>query len=331
MVQDIKKMIEEYALDPKNYDFFAQLLTRILPTYNEWCWGQPSIYKRYFPLWQRAGFNLTPNHYYSPLPSLPELSLSQINHLSSLLGIELRVEFQLQLLELFGRRYRNEYRVFNDELPNLEGRFYFGNGAFERVDAEVLYCMIRHFKPRQLVEIGAGYSTLVSAAACQVNLDEGAPCHFIAVEPFPNDLFKNHISGLSELRKCKLESIDLSLFTSLGENDIVFIDSSHVIKCGNDVEYEYLELIPRLRPGVVIHIHDIFVPLNYPESWLKEEFVFWNEQYLLQAFLAFNRIFETLWSGCYMHLNFPNLLTEAFTGYNHRKVLPGSYWIRRCC
>lgn len=118
-------------------------------------------------------------------------------------------------------------------------------------------------------------------------------------------------------------------FQKLKENDILFIDSSHVLKTGSDVQYEYLEILPRLNKGVLVHFHDIFLPAEYPQKWILEDHKFWNEQYLLQAFLAFNDSFEILWAGSYMHLNHPDKLEQFFKSYNKNKRWPGSFWVRK--
>src|SRR5690606_33408648 len=121
----------------------------------------------------------------------------------------------------------------------------------------------------------------------------------------------------------------IEFFSQLGENDILFIDSSHVLHATSDVRYEYLEILPTLKPGVLVHIHDILLPADYFRSWLVTDLHFWNEQYLLQAFLAFNESFRTLWAGSYMHLKHPKALERAFGHYDSSVRWAGSYWIRR--
>ena len=115
----------------------------------------------------------------------------------------------------------------------------------------------------------------------------------------------------------------------LEAGDVLFIDSSHMLRIGSDVQFEYLEILPRLKPGVIVHIHDIFLPAEYPRNWVHDKHIFWNEQYLLQAFLAFNASFEVLWGGSWMHLNHPAELESAFQSYKRENQWPGSFWIRR--
>lgn len=324
-----EQQIADYALNPANQERFAELLTKILPQYAAWQWGQDTVYRRFFNCWQAAGFNLTPNHYYSPIPNVARLDPRMWDHRSELVGIDLRAHSQLRFLEEVCARFRREYEQFPRQRTLVPHQFYLENGAFERVDAEILHCMIRHFRPRRVIEIGSGCSTLVTAAALELNRAEGAPqSHFTAIEPYPTPVFRYRIPGLTELLRLPLEEVNPAVFAELSENDVLFIDSTHVVKCGSDVNRIYLEILPRLKPGVIVHVHDIFLPAEYPRRWVQEEHVFWTEQYLLQAFLAFNREFEVLWSGSYMHLHHSGELVRHFPSYRN-DGWPGSFWMRR--
>ena len=189
--------------------------------------------------------------------------------------------------------------------------------------------MIRHFKPKKIIEIGSGYSTLLSAKAILKNEAEGDKCYLKAIEPYPNEIIKKGFPGLGKLIIDEAQNIPLSEFKELKENDIIFIDSSHVLKLGSDVKYEYLEILPSLEKGVIAHVHDIFLPKEYPREWVFSKHRFWNEQYLLQAFLTFNTNFEILWASQYMHLKNPEKLEMAFNSYKREKTSPGSFWIRK--
>ena len=189
--------------------------------------------------------------------------------------------------------------------------------------------MIRHFNPSTIMEIGSGNSTCLSAEALLKNRKEfGTSNELIAIEPYPNKNLEGGFPGLSKLIVDKVQNVPFTEFEKLKENDILFIDSSHVLQIGGDVQYEYLEILPRLKPGVIVHIHDIFLPAEYPKEWVLKRHRFWNEQYLLQAFLTLNKEFEVLWAGSYMNLNHAELLKNSFNSYNS-KVCPGSFWIRR--
>jgi hypothetical protein len=324
-----EQQVLDYALDPANQERFAELLEKILPAYTTWVWGKDNAYRRYFNRWQQAGFNLAPNHYYSPIPDVARLTAKLLDARSEMVGIDWRQEEQRRFLREICSTFRAEYEQFPDRATRIPHQFFLINGAFGPVDAEVLHSMIRHYQPRRVIEIGSGCSTLATAAALEINRRKnGRESHFTAIEPYPGPTFLNPIPGLTELLQCPLEDVDLALFQELQENDVLFIDSTHAVKCGGDVNRIYLEILPRIRAGVVIHVHDIFLPAEYPKKWLVDEHVFWTEQYLLQAFLAFNQEFEVLWSGSYMHMEHSDELALHIPSYRN-DAWPGSFWMRR--
>jgi len=170
----------------------------------------------------------------------------------------------------------------------------------------------------------------LAAQAVLKNEEDGYDeCELIAFEPYPNDTLKSGFHGLSKLVTAKIQDVPSSRFNELNENDILFIDSSHVLMIGSDVQYEYLNIMPKLNKGVLVHIHDIFLPAEYPKEWILEDFRFWNEQYLLQAFLIYNQAFEVLWMGNFMNLMHSNELETAFSSYEKGKISPGSFWMRK--
>jgi hypothetical protein len=190
--------------------------------------------------------------------------------------------------------------------------------------------MIRYFRPGIVFEIGSGNSTYLAAQAILKNKDETShDCALIACEPYPNKVLRRGVPGLTSLRITPVQQVPLSEFTLLQENDILFIDSSHVLKIGSDVQYEYLEVLPRLNRGVLVHVHDIFLPAEYPKAAVRKQLCFWTEQYLLQAFLAFNDAFEIVWAASYMHFKYPERLEEAFSSYKRGETWPGSFWMRK--
>jgi predicted O-methyltransferase YrrM len=324
----LERGLAAWAAEERNHDRFAALLAEVLPGYARTQWGGDGPNRRHFAEWQRHGFNLTANHHYSPIPDLAEAS-AVLDRRSALRGLELNAEAQLRFLEEVCPRYREEYTAFRDGAGGAPHDFHFQNGVFERVDAEVLHCMVRHHRPKRMIEVGSGFSTLISAAACARNAAEGSPCDFVAIEPYPNDLFRRSVPGLTRLVEQPLQVVDPKRFEDLDAGDILFIDSTHVLKTGSDVALLYLDVIPGLRPGVLVHVHDVFLPDEYPRSWIEQEHVFWNEQYLLQAFLAFNRCYEVLWAGSYLRRDHPQELIRAFPGFSPERHLPGSFWMRR--
>jgi len=289
------------------------------------------LIKKSFPFWQKLGFHVTPNHYYQPIPDTRTLKDDLWQKQSELAGIDINEEGQINLLFQFSSEFKEEYESLPRNKTSIPYQYYINNGAFGSVSGEILYCMIRHFKPTRIFEIGSGNSTYLSAQAILKNKekDNSYDCELVAIEPYPNNILRAGFPGLSRLITKKAQDIPLSEFNKLIENDILFIDSSHVLKIGSDVQYEYLEILPRLNKGVIIHLHDIFLPAEYPEEWVLRDFKFWNEQYLLQAFLAFNDSFKVLWAGNYMHLKHPDKLELAFSSYKGEKTWSGSFWIRK--
>ena len=283
---------------------------------------------RYFELWQSYGFHVTPVHYYQPIPDTRTLPLSLWDRVSDLPGVDMREEQQKQLLSEIVAGFKNEYAAIPEGASTSEFRFCLGNVAFEAVDAEMLFGLIRLLKPGRLFEIGSGFSTLLTADALGRNRVDGYSCRFLVIDPYASAELQARLSGDVELCRIPVQEVSLTEFQSLGENDILFIDSSHVCKIGSDVQFLFLEVLPRIRPGVVVHVHDIFMPVEYPRQWVLDSRQFWNEQYLLQTFLSFNTMFEVLWAGQWMHLKHPELLTEAFPSYK-AGVSPGSFWFRR--
>lgn len=170
---------------------------------------------------------------------------------------------------------------------------------------------------------------MLAAEAVNKNREEGHDCELVAVDPYPVEILKKRILGLSRLIEKGVQELDLSEFIRLKENDILFIDSTHVVRIGGDVVYLYLEVLPRLNKGVLVHFHDIFLPLEYPKDWVLKQHRFWNEQYLLQAFLIFNDCFEVVWAGSYMNLKHPDKFEATFRSYRKGETFPGSFWIRR--
>jgi len=289
------------------------------------------IIKKTFLIWERLGFHITPNHFYELIPDTRTLKDELWLNQSEFAGIDIDEEAMSNLLSQFSSKFKNEYERFPRTKTSIPYQYYGNNGKFESVDGEIYYCMIRYFKPKRIIEVGAGNSTYLAAQALLKNREEyGIGANLIAIEPYPNDTLRKGFPGLTKLIEAKVQKVDLSEFSKLKENDILFIDSSHVLKIGNDVQYEYLEILPRLNKGVLVHLHDIFLPAEYPKKWVLREHRFYNEQYLLQAFLIFNSLFEILWGGSYMHLRYPEKLEETFSTYNRKKVRPGSFWMRKC-
>jgi predicted O-methyltransferase YrrM len=155
--------------------------------------------------------------------------------------------------------------------------------------------MVRHFQPQLIIEVGSGFSTLVLSQAAAKNKNSALIC----VDPFPPEFLRKDIPALRSFVEAKVQDMDVEFFAQLAPGDILFIDTSHTVKIGGDVNYLFLEVLPRIKPGVLVHVHDIFLPFEYRRDWVMDEFRFWTEQYLLQAFLSFNSEFEVLMANYY--------------------------------
>lgn len=322
---EFKQRIVDYALNPVNFDDFSDILSKVLPSYTKLNWGHDAPYKKHFNVWQAAGFTLLPNHYYSPIPDLNQTSDEKLQKLLPLECMDMNISGQLQLIKHLSD-YKSEYMSFIDRGPDYDG-FRFGV-SFGRVDAEFLYAMVRHLKPKNFIEIGSGMSTLIIAEACVKNESEGFHCNFHSIDPYPSSVLNKPINGVTQLHKSMLEDIPLSFFEQLGDGDILFIDSSHVIRPGSDVEYEYFHLLPKISKGVYIHIHDIFLPEQYPLNWVKNEKIFWNEQYILAMFMFFNNSFQVSLANSFLCSNYSVELNLAIPD-PAEKSGAGSFWIKR--
>ena len=286
---------------------------------------------QFFELYQSKGWHATPVHFYQPVPDTTELSSKLWEEPSELVGVDVNMEKQLELLEEFSARYIPEYHSIPETPPRSASEYTRARG-FRGVDGAILYSMIRKFTPRRIIEIGSGHSTLLSILALRKNAEEHrTECGSLtAIEPYPRDFLEESLENVGELRQERVENVALSEFERLDKDDILFIDSSHTVKIGGDVVYEVLEILPRLKIGVLVHFHDIFLPLQYPKEWVLKKHTFWTEQYLLQSFLAFNTCFEILWSGGCMHAYRPDSLSAHFPYYDRSKQQSGSFWLRRC-
>jgi hypothetical protein len=276
-----------------------------------------------FRVWEQHGFHVTPVHFYQPIPDTQTLPETLWKRPSKLVGIDMNHSVQLDLLRKRFPKFREEYEQFPTKPTGEPNRFYLGNGLFDGTDALVAYCMVRHFQPDLIIEVGSGFSSLVSGEAAAKN-DSSA---LICIEPFPQEFLKQGFPGLHSMIEKKVEDVDLNFFSQLGSGDILFIDSSHTVKIGGDVNYLFLELLPRLKPGVIVHVHDIFLPFEYRRDWVMDEFRFWTEQYLLQAFLSFNSEFEVLMANSYLSHYYKEDLKAAFPSL--ASWGGGSFWMRR--
>jgi predicted O-methyltransferase YrrM len=268
-----------------------------------------------------------PGHFYSPVPGLEEV---QRNHsrvytiAEAVPGVDLREAEQLSLLA--------ELATYYADLPFVPGKqpgllYFFENPGYSYSDAIFLHCMIRHARPKRVFEVGSGYSSCVTLDTNSVFFDGSIQCTFI--EPYLDtlrSLTKEDDLKNERIVEERLQDVDARIFEELQTNDILFIDSTHVSRFGSDVNYLFFEVLPRLRPGVYVHFHDIFFPFEYPAPWVWEGRA-WTEAYLLRAFLMFNRDFEiVIWNDFLAKRHWSRL--EASMPLCTRNT-GASIWLRR--
>jgi len=261
--------------------------------------------------------HITPVHFYSPIPNCGELKPDIFTKVNDCIGLDWNIENQLRYMKLIFPKYLSEYT------PQV-------NSGLSQVDAFVLYSMIRNKNPKLLIEIGSGESTGISLAAMKRNDQEGVAGRLTAIEPFPKAFLRAISNKGFDLIVSKVQDIDIQL---LSQADILFIDSSHVAKIGSDVNYEILDIVPRLKVGALVHWHDIMIPIDYSKAWIERGNKFWNESYMVHAFMAFNKSFRIVWAGKFLQLNYSERLRNTFPYFKPEDPDQqlSSFWIERVC
>jgi predicted O-methyltransferase YrrM len=286
--------------------------------------------RKYFKRYQRKGAHVVPTGFYFPIPDTDALNERIWTEPSEMHGIDMRLEAQAELLQELMKGPLDEYHQLPEE-PRADRSIYTRKGGFGMFDGALLYGMIRKHKPKRILEVGCGQSTLLSRIALRRNREENPEQagKLTSIDPYPRDYLSNIEDKYTEMVKSKVEELPFSTFEALEAGDILFIDSSHTVHIGGDTVFEILEILPRLQVGVLVHIHDICFPFNYPKSFVVDRQNFWAEQYLLQAFLAFNSAFQVRWSLTYMQAYRQEALADAFSYYQPGLRNMGSAWIER--
>lgn len=279
-----------------------------------------------FHQWERKGIHILPATFYSPVPVVKEIDTDVLAARKySLAGEGWSETEQLQLLATC-RRPDDEVHVLQRFIAE-HGR---STNGYNEVDQIIYFGLLRYIRPRRILEVGAGRSTLIAACALQMNQRESSQVvpELISIEPYPKAFITAGVKGLSRLIPKRLQDVSLSHFDSLDDGDILFIDSSHVCKAGSDVQWLFSEILPRLKRGVNVHIHDVFLPFEYPIEWIRDRRRFWNEQYLLQAFLSMNHSFCVMLASYWLSRDKSDAFKAAL-GIEHNGR-PASFWIKRC-
>ncbi len=274
---------------------------------------------------QRMGYHFQANNFYSPLNDCD--FLSQNPDLWKDRGIPREIDWNKDL-QIETARTVSEFVDELRDVPNKPSRvplrFGWDNNFWNNADALVQYGLIRSMAPRRFVEIGCGWSSLLLAKALRRN---GRECQVTQIEPYPNRAIFDQLPDQWQHYECILQRAEFRIFEELSEGDICFYDGSHCVKTGSDVVWFFFEVLPRLKPGVLIHLHDIFLPEPYPDDWIYERGQTWNEQDLLRGFLMHNRQYEILIANRYLWHEESDLLSSLY-----KQVQPGhgcSFWMRK--
>jgi len=278
----------------------------------------------------QPGLLFPPGHYYSPIPSLEEIQereeeIFKMISPDELGGIDLHTDDQLQLLYSF--RQFNTHKLMEDIQSGVL-RYKTQNGAFNENDAVVLHCMMQHLKPKRIIEVGCGWSSAMILDTLDRAIEHTVS--YTAIDPYPDQLLavmRNADNTLVDIVPKKLEQIDAGIFTTLQKNDILFIDSSHVVKTGSDVHHLLTKILPMLQNGVYVHFHDIMYPFEYPKEWVLEGRA-WNEAYCLQTFLEHNSNFSIVLFGSYIKKYHSDAFAYAIPALANLNDGLGSLWIK---
>jgi predicted O-methyltransferase YrrM len=272
-----------------------------------------------------------PGHYYNPLVNSKEL----IPHADtifdtskkSVYGIDFQEEKQMELLKDFLPLYK-ELPFPEEQRPDF--RYYLGNGIFSYSDGIFLYLMMRNFKPKRIIEVGSGHSSAVMIDTNERFLNN--ECRLTFIEPYPERLYsllKDADKSQNRIFEKPIQQVPFSEFEALEAGDFLFVDSSHVSKTGSDVNFIFFEVLPRLKPGVFVHFHDVFTPMEYPRTWVmkQHEWFGFNEIYILRAFLMYNPHFEIVMFNTFMEEHHEDWFKKNMPLC--LKNRGGSIWLRR--
>jgi hypothetical protein len=282
---------------------------------------QRYLARKLLPYTQMAGFSLLGDHFYEPAPNLRLIREKYSDQPRRLPGFLLSPVLAEKAEEVV-RPYIAEY-IASPAYQTYGRKNWFYTGW----DAAYYYCLIRWRKPHTITEVGRGMSTQIACVALERNAAEGSPGTIVSIDPYDREC---QTSKTMRLVTTELQLISSAERAELVKADILFVDSSHVVKWGSDVLELFQSWIPDVAPNTLVHIHDIFSPFDYPESWLVEQKRFWNEQYLFEAFIAFNRQFQI---ECPVHLLARTGAFDQIADRNHVPELSGAtgaaMWLKK--
>ena len=273
---------------------------------------------------QAQGVNIIPSNFYSNIPTVEEIEGS-FEYLSNaeiyntgIFDCDKIRQFVVHTLGMYSHEF----------CPPMEGDrenpsgYFWKAPAFSYADAMAYYCMIRHFKPNQVLEVGSGFSTLIADEALKRN----GRGHLTLIEPYPKE-FLRRLDTVDYIIESRAQDIPVREFVRLVETTCVwFIDSTHTVKIGSDCLYLYLKIMPEIRSEVVVHSHDVFLPFGMPKHWALNRQVYWTEQYLLYAYMLDNPKVEVLFGSTYVNKVMPDAMRALMDG--KFRGGGGSLWYR---
>jgi methyltransferase family protein len=274
--------------------------------------------------------DLLRRRYYSPVPNLDELPEGFWGRESPMHGVDFDTASQLAFVEEELAPYLSEFDP-PLEPTGVADEYFMRNEFYGGVDAQLLYAVLRRFGPARVLELGSGYSSLVVEAAAERNRQEQRELRHTVVDPYPSGIFSERFTKSREIMARRAQDVPLSVYEGLTAGDVLLVDTTHTVKLGGDVTFLVLEVLPLLRRGVLVHIHDVFLPWEYPREWFEEEEWFWAEQYMIQAFLALNSEYEVLFGTQALARKHPTALAELISSFKHARA-NGEYaalWLRR--
>ena len=272
----------------------------------------------------RLSLQLMLKTYYSPIPDLRGLPTETWSEADPMRGIDFDLDAQVTFLKQDLAGLLTNFAPDGAVVPSY--RYEDDNPSFPLPDARTLFALVRRLRPRSIVELGSGQTSRVIAQACRMNALDGYQVNYRAFDPFPTAIDEG-LPGLTELARVNAQTVPETVFTELTSGDILFVDTTHTVKLGSEVNRIILRVLPLLVPGVLVHFHDIHLPYEYPRYLIEDYALYWSEQYLLQAFLCLNPSFEVL---CAVHaLCRDRPEAAANVGLASTGQDGGSFWIRR--
>ena len=268
-------------------------------------------------------------HFYSPIVDVDELRARQAlvwPSRPSVLGIDFNDAHHERVLREYFPAFYSDF-AYPKKPDGDPLSFYLDNDQFSWLDCRALFVLLRAWRPKRFVEVGSGFSTLLVADVNRRFL--GGAMSITCVEPYPRPFLQSRELGITRLLVQKVQDVDTRIFSELDAGDVLFLDSSHVAKTGSDVNHLCFEVLPRLRQGVRVHFHDIFLPADYPKQWVLDQNRSWNEQYVVRALLMFNSAFRVLFGSSYAFAAHAVALREALRDPGGAYYGGGSLWIEK--